>query len=93
MGRNHSSLTQVSGRVTESRDVRLEKKSFQRRKEGTYLTKGIVHNLRWLVHIGKVNSTMISEKRSMKFFKSYPILPTAKFIVKLTNYHFHVVGV
>ena len=31
---------------------------------------------------------MLSEKWSMKFFKSYPILPTEKLIVRLTDYHF-----
>ena len=81
----------MSGQVTESRGVQLEKRSFLRRKVKTYLTKGVVHILRWLVHIGKVNSTMLSEKRSMKFFKHYPILPAKKLIVRLTtDYHFHV---
>ena len=72
----------MSEQVTELRGVQLKKRSFQRRKERTYLTKSIVHILRWLVHIGKVNSTMLSEKRSMKFFKSYPVLPTKKLIVR-----------
>ena len=31
---------------------------------------------------------MLSEKRSMKFFKRYPILPTKKLIVRLTDCHF-----
>ena len=53
----------------------------------------IVDILRWLVHIGKVNSTMLSEKRSMKFFKRYPILPTKKLIVRLTDCHFHFGGI
>ena len=83
----------MSEQVTELRGVQLKKRSFQRRKERTYLTKSIVHILRWLVHIGKVNSTMLSEKRSMKFFKSYPILPTEKLIVRLTDYYLHVGGV
>ena len=83
----------MSDQVTELRGVRLEKESFQRRKERTHLTKGIVHILRWLVHIGKINSTMLSEKRSMKFFKSYPVLPREKLIARLTDYHFHVGGI
>ena len=33
---------------------------------------------------------MLSEKRSMKFFKRYPILPTKKVIARLTDYHFHL---
>ena len=83
----------MSDQVTELREVRVEKGSFQWRKERTYLTKSIVHILRWLVHIGKVNSTMLSEKRSMKFLKRYPILPRKKSIVRLIDYHFHVGGV
>ena len=83
----------MSEQVTELREVRVEKRSFQGRKERTYLTKSIVHILRWFVDIGKVNSTMLSEKWSMKFFKSYPILPTKKLIVRLTDYHFHVGGI
>ena len=83
----------MSERVTELRGVQLKNRSFQRKKESTYLTKSIVHILRWFVHIGKVNSTMLSEKRSMKFLKRYPILPRKKSIVRLIDYHFHVGGV
>ena len=82
----------MSERVTELRGVQLKNRSFQRRKESTYLTKSIVHILRWFVHIGKVNSTMLSEKRSMKFLKSNPVLPTKKLIVRLTDYHFRLGG-
>ena len=83
----------MSEQVPELRGVQLKKRSFQRRKERTYLTKSIVHILRWLVDIGKVNGTMLSEKRSMKFFKSYPILQTKEITVRLTDCHFHVGGI